>query len=155
MYRFTKTYNTDIMKNLGLILFFVLFSLHINSQEKTITGIVTADFDGIPIQGVNIIVKGTSIGTQTNVDGKYYIKAKPEDELIYSFIGYKSITKKVANALVINVALLVDDSTLDEVVIVGYGTTTKKAYTGSATVVKSESIKGKRKMEKKLQQVGK
>lgn len=121
----------------------MLFSWHIDAQQKTITGTVTADFDGMPLIGVNVLIKGASTGTQTNLEGKYFIKAKPNDELVFSYIGYKTITKKVDSALVIDIALLVNDSTLDEVVIVGYGTTTKKAYAGSASVVKSENVKTK------------
>jgi len=131
------------MKNLGLILFYVLISLHINAQEKTITGTVTADFDGLPLPGATVLIKGTSTGTQTNFEGKYFIKTKPDDKLVFSYLGYKTITKKVGSALVIDVALLVDDSNVDEVVVIGYGTTTKKAYAGSTTVVKTENIKTK------------
>ena len=144
IHKLIKNNRNLVSKNLGLILLFVLTTLQINAQEKTISGTVTADFDGIPIQGVNVIVKGTTRGTQTNMDGKYFIKANPKDQLVFSFLGYKKVTKKVRSALVINVAMLVDDQTLDEVVVVGYGTTTKKAYAGTATVVKSEKIESKR-----------
>ena len=129
------------MKNLILIFCIALSSWQIQAQEKTISGTVTTDFDGIPLPGVNVIIKGTSQGTQTDFDGKYSIKAKPDDVLKFSILGYKTITKKVNDALVIDVAMLVDDLTLDEVVVIGYGTTTKKAYAGSASVVSSEAIK--------------
>lgn len=131
------------MKNLGFILFFVLSIWHINAQEKAISGTVTTDFDGLPLPGATVLIKGTSIETQTNFDGKYIINAKPDDKLVFSYIGYKTITIKVDSALVIDVALIVDDSTLDEVVVVAYGTTTKEAYAGTATVVRSENIEKK------------
>ena len=80
------------MKNLAFILCFVLSLWHIQSQEKTITGTITTDFDGIPLQGATVIVKGTNHGTQTNVDGKYAIKTKENDILVFSYIGYKTIS---------------------------------------------------------------
>ena len=129
------------MKNLFLIFCIVLSSWQLQAQENTISGTITTDFDGIPLHGVTVLVKGTTNGTQTNMDGKYSIKAKPDDVLKFSFLGYKTITKKVGTALIIDVAMLVDDSTLDEVVVIGYGTTEKKAYTGTATVVSSQNIK--------------
>ena len=129
------------MKNLFLIFCIVLSSWQLQAQENTISGTITTDFDGIPLHGVTVLVKGTNNGTQTNMDGKYSIKAKPDDVLKFSFLGYKTITKTVGTALIIDVAMLVDDSTLDEVVVIGYGTTEKKAYTGTATVVSSQNIK--------------
>jgi Ca-activated chloride channel family protein len=132
------------MKNLGLILALVLCSWCIQAQEKTISGIVTADFDGSPLPGATVLIKGTSIGTQTNFEGKYVIKTKPEDELVYSYIGYKTVTKKVGTATAIDVALLVDDSTFDEVVVLAYGTSTKKSVTTSASIVKAEHIERKK-----------
>ena len=129
------------MKNLFLIFCIVLSSWQLQAQENTISGTITTDFDGIPLHGVTVLVKGTTNGTQTNMDGKYSIKAKPDDVLKFSFLGYKTITKTVGTALIIDVAMLVDDSTLDEVVVIGYGTTEKKAYTGTATVVSSQNIK--------------
>lgn len=131
------------MKNLGLIFVFVLTAWHITAQEKTISGTVTADFDGQVLPGVNVIIRGTSAGTQTNLDGKYHIHTKPSDELVFSYIGYKTVTQKVGTALVINVAMIVDDSSLEEVVVVGYGTTRKTYQTSSANIVRSEQIERK------------
>jgi Ca-activated chloride channel family protein len=131
------------MKNLKLILVFVFALGYINAQEKTVSGTVTSANDGLPIPGANVIIKGTSKGAQTNFDGKYVITVKPEDELVYSFIGYQTITRKVGDAQVINVALLIDSATLDEVVITGYGATTKTRVTRSASVNEAERIQRK------------
>ena len=129
------------MKNLALILCFVLSLWHIQSQEKTITGTITTDFDGIPLQGATVIVKGTNRGTQTNVDGKYAIKTKENDILVFSYIGYKTISKTVKNALVINVVMVVDDASLEEVVVMGYGTQRKINRTSSIAVSSDEKSK--------------
>lgn len=126
------------MKNLILILCFALSFLHAEAQEKTIKGTVTADFDGVPLQGVNVIIKGTSQGTQTNLEGKYSINASADDVLLFSYIGYVKISKKVSDALVIDVAMQIDNSTLDEVVVVGYGTQKRTVSTGAVSVVSSE-----------------
>ena len=123
----------------------VLSSWQIQAQEKTITGTVTADFDGIPLQGVNVIIKGTSQGTLTNLEGKYSIKVSADDVLLFSYLGYKKISKKVNDALVIDVIMQIDNSTLDEVVTVGYGTHNRRISTGSVSVVNSEKTKTKKK----------
>ena len=129
------------MKNLALILCFVLSLWHIQSQEKTIKGTITTDFDGIPLQGATVIVKGTNRGTQTNVDGKYAIKTEENDVLTFSYIGYKTISKTVKNALVINVVMVVDDASLEEVVVMGYGTQRKINRTSSIAVSSDEKSK--------------
>ena len=133
------------MKNLVLMLCLVLSSWQIQAQEKTITGTVTADFDGIPLQGVNVIIKGTSQGTLTNLEGKYSIKVSADDVLLFSYLGYKKVSKKVNDALVIDVIMQIDNSTLDEVVTVGYGTHNPTISTGSVSVVNSEKTKTKKK----------
>lgn len=129
------------MKNLRLILVFVLVIGYINAQERTVSGIVTSDFDSTPLPGANVLIQGTSKGTQTNIDGKYVITVKPEDTLVFQYIGYQSVTKRVGEATVIDVALMVDNSTIDEVVVIGYGTTTKEAYARTASVVITNSDK--------------
>ncbi|WP_439553736.1 YfbK domain-containing protein [Flavobacterium macrobrachii] len=95
----------------------MLFCVVAFAQEKTITGVVSDKLG--PLPGANVLVKGTTRGTQTDFDGKYSIKAKEGETLVFSFTGYNSKTVKVKNATTINVVL---DSgvTLDEVVVVGY-----------------------------------
>mgnify|MGYP003631008667 FL=1 len=126
------------MKNLILILCFALSFLHAEAQEKIIKGTVTADFDGVPLQGVNVIIKGTSQGTQTNLEGKYSINASVDDVLLFSYIGYVKISKKVNDALVIDVAMQIDNSTLDEVVVIGYDTQKRTVSTSAVSVISSE-----------------
>ncbi|MDJ0644895.1 MAG: SusC/RagA family TonB-linked outer membrane protein [Flavobacteriaceae bacterium] len=107
------------------------------AQTKTVTGIVT-DGDG-PLPGVNVIIKGTSTGTQTDFDGKYSISATTGDVLIFSFVGMRTIERTVGASDVIDVVLQ-SDNVLDEVVVVAYGTSSKEALTGAVTQIKTEDI---------------
>lgn len=106
-----------------------------NYQEKIITGIVSDDFG--PIAGVNVVIKGTKTVTTTDYDGKYSIKAKEGNALVFSYVGKQHKEVVVGKSNVINVTLG-DGVKLMEVVTVGYGTTTKEAYVGSSTVSKKD-----------------
>jgi TonB-linked SusC/RagA family outer membrane protein len=111
------------------------------AQEKTISGTVTDSSGALP--GVSVLIKGTTTGTETDFDGKYSIKAKNGTVISYSYLGYTTVEKTVGSSNTINVTLTVDDNILDEVVIVGYGTTTKQTYTGTAKVVKAAELEKK------------
>ena len=121
-----------------LLAFSMQFSF---AQEKTVTGVVTDKLG--PLPGANVVVKGTTNGVQTDFDGKYSIKAKSGDVLEVSFTGYVTKTVNVSGASNYNVALEESSTTLTEVVVVGYGKTTKEAYTGTATKVNIENIEAK------------
>ncbi|MFI2743151.1 SusC/RagA family TonB-linked outer membrane protein [Zhouia sp. PK063] len=109
-------------------------------QEKTISGVVV-DVKGIPLVGVNVLEKGTTNGTVTDFDGKFSLKVKSLPcELIFSYIGFSSETKKVINTQSLSVTLAEDASKLDEVVVVGYGTQRKKDVTGAITSVSSDDL---------------
>lgn len=128
------------MKNLLFILCVIVCSILANAQELTITGTVT-DVTG-PLPGVNIISSGTKYGTTTDFDGLYTIKARKGDTLVYTYIGYKYKEVVVKDSLKIDVVLEEDNATLEEVVVVAYGTTSRKSYTGSNVrkVTKREKI---------------
>lgn len=111
------------------------------AQEKTITGVVS-DATG-PLPGVNVVIKGTTRGVQTGFDGGYTIKAKEGETLVFTFLGMKDITRLVGATTVINVTMQDDATVLNEVVVVGYGTTTKEAYVGTADKIKSENVQAK------------
>ncbi|CAL67610.1 vWA domain-containing protein [Christiangramia forsetii] len=101
-------------------LFYVLFLMVcLNVQAKTITGKVT-DTEGLPLPGVNIIVKGTTTASQTDFDGKYSIEAKEGEILVFSFVGLKTKEVKIGKNSVMNITMLADTSSLDEVIITGY-----------------------------------
>ena len=126
----------------GILTLFLALVVQISfAQQRTITGKVS-DGSG-PLPGVSIIVKGSTIGTETDFDGKYSIKASSGDILIFRYLGYLSINKTIESSSIINVSMKEDANILDEVVIVGYGTTTKKSFTGTASVVSSENIDAK------------
>jgi len=111
------------------------------AQEKTVSGTVSDNSGALP--GVSVLIKGTTTGTETDFDGKYTIKAKTGAVLRFSYLGYKTVEKTVGSSSTINVTMKEDDNVLDEVVVVGYGTTTKKSFTGTASVVSSENIDAK------------
>tara|TARA_R110002126_G_scaffold282967_1_gene431850 strand:+ start:641 stop:3937 length:3297 start_codon:yes stop_codon:yes gene_type:complete len=126
----------------GILTLLLAFVVQISfAQEKTITGTVTDASGSLP--GVSVIIKGGTTGTETDFDGKYTIKAKTGDVLVFRYLGYKTNEKTVGESNLINVKLAEDANVLDEIVVVGYGTTTKKSFTGTASVVSTENIDAK------------
>ncbi|ANQ52311.1 TonB-dependent receptor [Flammeovirga sp. MY04] len=110
------------------------------AQERQITGQVTEE-TGEPIPGVTVLLKGTTKGSITDIDGKYHIQSSNDkDVLVFSFVGYQSKEISVGGQSTINVALPVDTEELDEVVVIGYGTSEKSAFTGSATMVDAGQV---------------
>ena len=126
----------------GLImLFFILILQSSIAQEKKITGVVS-DANG-PIPGVNVMVKGTKTGVQSDFDGKYVINAKTGDILTFSYMGFKDVNLTVGSGSVLNAKMQEDGKELDEVVVVAYGTAKKTSYVGSATQIKSEQLENR------------
>ncbi len=112
-------------------------------QQNPITGTVT-DNTGEPLPGVTVVVKGTTQGTVTNIDGKYSIDNVPENATLqFSFVGMKTQEIPVGNQTTINVQLEVDAIGIEEVVAVGYGTMKKSDLTGSVGTILSEAIEYK------------
>jgi len=109
--------------------------------ELTITGIVTTDHDRNPAPGANIIVKGTTIGTITDLDGKFSLEVEQGVVIQISFIGYLSQEIVVGDETNFNINLKEDVTQLDEVVKVGYGTMKRSDLTGAVVSVSSEDIK--------------
>jgi len=107
--------------------------------DITVTGTVVDD-TGIPIPGVTVSVQGLSIGTATDLEGKYSITVPEGSTLIFSFIGFESQQIPVENQSEINVTLLEDMASLDEVVVVGYGTQKRVNLTGAVSQVSSEVL---------------
>lgn len=129
------------MKKCLLILFTCLLSVTAWSQERTVAGKVTATEDGLPIPGVNVVIQGTSKGTTTDVDGNYSLTLGPgENTLVFTFVGYKTATVDVTNRTTVDFSLELDVTSLDEIIVVGYGTQREKDLTSSITTIKSEDI---------------
>jgi TonB-dependent starch-binding outer membrane protein SusC len=109
-------------------------------QELTVSGQVL-DEAKAPLPGVNIVIKGTTNGTTTDADGKYSVKVAGGNAiLIFSFIGYMTQEVAVGNQNVINISLVSDVSTLNEIVVVGYGEQKRGSVTGAVSSVNSKEI---------------
>ncbi len=125
-----------LFKNLILL---VVFILSISMFGQNITGTIS-DADG-PLPGANVLVKGTSNGAVTDFDGNYSLTNISNDAvLVFSFVGYETQEITVGNQTTINVVLVSDASALNEVVVVGYGKTSRRLVTGAISSVKSEDI---------------
>ncbi|WP_372746250.1 SusC/RagA family TonB-linked outer membrane protein, partial [Lutibacter sp.] len=107
------------------------------AQEKTISGTVS-DESG-PLPGVNVIIKGTKNGTQTDFDGKYSIKAKTGDVIVFSFVGMTTTEKTVGTASTIN-TILSADNLLEEIVVLGYTSRGKNELTGSTVQISGDDL---------------
>lgn len=123
------------------IAFFLCFGTTIWAQQ-TVTGKVT-DVTNAPVPGVNVTVKGTSMGAATDFDGMYQITASAADTLIFSYIGFTTQYIVVGNRTKVDVQLKEDAQALEEVIVVGYGTQKKGDITGAVGLVDAESFKGR------------
>jgi len=109
-------------------------------QVNTITGTVTDEASGNPLPGVTIIVKGTTIGTISDINGSYSINASSDQTLVFSFIGFAKVEMPVGVNLEINAQLSEESTELDELVVIGYGTVKKSDATGSISSVSSKDF---------------
>jgi TonB-linked SusC/RagA family outer membrane protein len=122
-----------------LIFLFLLFTSFSFSQNVEVKGIVTDQNSGIPLPGVNIIIKNTSIGTSTDFDGNFTISGVDVGSiLVFSYIGYLSKEVTVIDATTLDIQLDEDLAQLDEVIVVGYGTQKKSNVVGSVVSVDLE-----------------
>lgn len=111
------------------------------AQSRTVTGKVTSAEEPEGIPGVNVLVKGSATGTITDLDGVYSVQVPAgSDALVFSFVGYLSQEIAIGNQNTVNVVLEQDVASLEEVVIVAYGTVEKGNFTGSAVTLKAESL---------------
>lgn len=117
-----------------VLLLFVFASQLLTAQSNTVKGTVTDSKTNEPIPGVSVLIKGTTVGAITEFDGTYVIKAKVGEFLVFSYLGYKSKEVKVGSSE-INIALEESAESLDEIVLIGYGSSKKKDLTGSVTRV--------------------
>lgn len=109
--------------------------------QHTVTGRVTELNSGDPLPGVNIIVQGTSIGTITDIDGNYSLDAgDPNATLEFSYVGFLTETFELNGATTADMAMVEDILSLDELVVIGYGTQKKQDLTGSVAVVNTENL---------------
>jgi len=132
------------MKKFSVFLAFLLFLgvQVVDAQDREITGVVTSADDGLSLPGVSVVVKGTTIGTITNLDGVYVLSV-PETAttLVFSFVGMKTTEVEIGGQSTIDLVMEADILGLDEVVVVAYGVQRKEAKTGSVAVVKADEMK--------------
>lgn len=135
-------YSKARLLRLVMAMLCVFTSIGIASAQEpgTVSGTVTSASDGEPLIGASVLVKGTTIGTDTDIDGKFTVKAKKGDVLQFRYVGYEPSEVKVGDSNVINVMLQENENNLDEVVVVGYGTQKRKLVTGSTFQVAGDQL---------------
>ena len=124
---------------LGLIIW-LLYTVPLSAQEIKINGKITDAVTGEALPGVNIIVKGTTNGTTSDINGEYAINASKGATLVFSFIGYQGDSIIVENEGAINVTLRQQVEKLEEVIVIGYGTQKKSDKTGAVSHISSNEI---------------
>lgn len=120
---------TNLFSKYGLVLLlgFFLIQSSVFGQTKTITGRVTDAADNTALPGVTVTVKGTTVATQTNVDGQYSIAVPSSNSvLVFTFVGMVTHEEAVGNRSQVDVGLKSDQAALDEVVVIGYGTVKRR-----------------------------
>ena len=132
-------YKHKLFSKTLLSLFFLFVGLFtISAQKIKIKGTVT---DGeMPLPGASVIVKGTSNGAVTDFDGFYELNLNANDVIVISYVGFKTMEVSVNGQQTINIQLIEDAAKLDEVVVIGYGTSKRKDLTGAISSIKSEDI---------------
>ncbi len=115
--------------------------LEIRGQSKEVTGVVYDGDTETTMPSVTVVIKGTTAGTITDIDGKFNLKVDPDAVLVFSFIGYQSQEVPVANNMEMAIHLQPEVSDLDEVVVVGYGKQKKSDLTGSVSIVDMKQTK--------------
>jgi len=129
-----KTIYTKLLLLLLLLPFTAL-------AQSTLKGIVSDAASGQPIPGANVIVEGTSNGTSTDMDGNFTLtNVKSGDRIVVSFIGYTNQVVEYSGQASLNISMQEDATQLQEVVVIGYGTTTKKDATGALTSITAEQF---------------
>lgn len=123
------------------IILLLLFLVSVSGfAQNIVTGVVTSSEDNMPIPGVNVIVLGTTRGVSTDFDGNYSIEVSNGETLEFSYIGFQKKTIAITNQTVVNMVLTIDVESLDEIVLVGYGTQRKADLTGSIVTIKAQDI---------------
>jgi TonB-linked SusC/RagA family outer membrane protein len=131
------------MRKVLLLLFVFIVTISNAIAQKTVTGTVTAD--GAPLPGVTVVVKGTTIGTVTNIDGIYSLDVPANaTTIVFSFIGMKTQEVQLGTQNTISIVMESDVIGLEEVVAIGYGTMKKSDLTGSVSSVKSTQVENEK-----------
>lgn len=130
---------TGIARKFFFLMVGLLFSVGLNAQTITVSGVVS-DPSGEPLIGASILAQGSTVGTSTNIDGEYTINVAPDATLVVSYVGYDTQNVPVDGRTSINVTMQENSVMLNEVVAIGYGTVKKSDATGSVAVIKPDEI---------------
>lgn len=129
------------LKLISALAFFLVISIGATMAQSNIQGIVTDFSSGETLPGVSVVKKGTTEGTVTDIDGKYSLNIESGQTIVFSYVGYKDQEIIVGDKQVLDVKLKSSFESLDEVVVVGYGTTKRSDLTGAVTSINEESLK--------------
>ncbi|NDV67320.1 TonB-dependent receptor [Dysgonomonas sp. 25] len=125
-----------------LLLFFCMLPISLLAQDISILGTVTEASTMEPLLGATVRIKGKNAGTFTDIDGKYSIEAKQGDILVFSLVGMKSVERTVNGSGPIDVAMDNDNTMLDQVVVIGYGTVKKSHLSGAVNSLTAKELNG-------------
>lgn len=141
MLRFLPITQERIVRRTGLLIFLLGFTVLSQAQVRTITGTISTSDTQETLPGATVVVKGTDTGTVTDINGKYSLEVPSGyNVLVFSFIGYESQEIDATGRDVVDVVLDPAKITLDELVVIGYGTVRKSDLTGSVSSIKSDDI---------------
>ena len=133
------------MKKQYLLYLMVLLGVSIfcgeSAAQQIITGKILSATDKAPLPGATVVVKGTTDGTTTDIDGKYSLTAPQQGSLVVSFVGYQTQEISIGSQSVIDINLAPENNALDEVVVVGYGTVKRRDLTGAIVSVNTQAIR--------------
>ncbi|RNL91982.1 TonB-dependent receptor [Sinomicrobium pectinilyticum] len=137
----TKAKSRQVLISCLSVIVFQITGFTASGQDREVSGTVTSSEDGQPLPGVNVIVKGTNNGVQTDFDGNYVIDNVSGDETLkFSYLGFTTREINVDGRSTINVVLEPGQEALDEVVVIGYGSVKKSDLTGAVSSVKAEDL---------------
>ena len=131
------------MKNIIVLCMALIMSFQLMAQQRRVSGTVVDSNDRSAMIGANIMEKGTTNGTVTNIDGRFVLDLSTSNPvLVISSIGYETLEVTVGNRTTLNLEMKEDTELLDEVVVVGYGTMRKSDISGASVTVGEDAIKG-------------
>ncbi|WP_147676563.1 SusC/RagA family TonB-linked outer membrane protein [Algibacter pacificus] len=124
-----------------LLMFIMLMGTYVQAQERNLSGTVTSREDGMALPGVNVLLKGASVGAISDFDGNFTIRIPNNNAvLVVSYLGYETQEVTVGDKTSLKIALKVDQNELEEVVVIGYGTVKKSDVSGAVSSVKSAEL---------------
>lgn len=141
---YSLIFNVIMRKIIFILTLISFFGFQSVFAQTTVTGTVTSADDGGTLPGVSVIIEGTSLGTTTDMDGNFSLNVPDvSTALVFSFVGMEAQVIAFTGQTIINVALENSSQLLDEIVVIGYGTTTKQSFTGSVKTIKAEQLEAK------------